>query len=77
MSKSLIFQFRFWSTKASFTGNVNINVFRTVSYWVQCNPKILFTHNVKMIKGTSHKTGDVDGNFAKQELCPFVLAHVH
>ena len=61
MSKSLIFQFRFWSTKASFTGNVNVNVFRTVSYWVQYSPMVLFARSIKKIKGAAHKNGAVDG----------------
>ena len=36
------------------------SVFNAAEEWVQCSPKVLFTQNVKKIKGVAYKTSDVD-----------------
>ena len=44
--------------KACFTRNVFCTVFfLTVLKWVECIPTVLFTHNVKKIKGATDKNG--------------------
>ena len=48
------------TSKVSFTRTVNVTIFRTILKLVQFIPTVLFTHNVKKIKGAAHKNGDID-----------------
>ena len=45
---------------ASFTHIVNVTIFVPFQKWVQCTFMVMFTRNVKNIKGAAHRNYDVD-----------------
>ena len=48
-------------TQLRLRGNVPSKSSFFVQKWIQCSPKVPATRYVKKIKGTAHKSSDVDG----------------